>query len=67
MPPRFGVNLKVAGKSKTVKLSKSGKATVRVVTPWRTKAGKKSVKVTYAGDAYVAKGTAKTTSIKVTR
>ena len=48
------VTVKVAGKSKTVKLSRTGKATVKIVPPKSAKTGKKTATVSYGGDARVA-------------
>ncbi len=66
--PGGNVAVKIAGAKKmTVKLNAKGKAVVKVKLPKGLKPGKKKVVVTYTGDAYTAKATAKATRINVTR
>ncbi|MCW5953783.1 MAG: Ig-like domain repeat protein [Propionibacteriaceae bacterium] len=64
--PTGKVTVKVAGKSKTVTLTSSGKATVKITVPKSAKLGKQTIKVSHAGDGRVAAATA-TTSVKVVR
>ena len=64
--PGGKVTVKVAGKTKTVKLNSKGKATVRIKLSRSTKPGKKTVSVSYGGSTYVAKGK-KSTTLKVVR
>lgn len=56
--PTGQVTVKVAGKSRSVKVNSQGKAVVKIKLAKGTKPGKKAVVVTYRGDSYVAAGRA---------
>lgn len=64
--PTGKVTVKVAGKSRTVRLNANGRAKVTIKLRPKTKVGKKAVIASYAGDAQVGPGRAKT-RIRVTR
>lgn len=64
--PTGKITLKVAGKSKTVKLGSKGRAIVKVKLPKSLKAGSKKVSVVYHGSSTVKKASAKT-SIRIPR
>lgn len=64
--PGGKVTVKVAGRSRTVTLNKLGRATVRIGIKKSAKRGKVTALVTYAGDARVAKGTARA-AVRITR
>ncbi len=65
--PGGKVKVKVGSKTKTVKLNKKGRATVKVKIAKSTKVGTKKVTVTYLGGTYVAKQKAKTSKVRVVR
>jgi len=64
--PTGKVTVRVAGKARTVKLNKRGRATVRISLPRHAKTGSKRVKVSYGGDEHVDRGKA-TTRIRLIR
>ncbi|MBO1902969.1 choice-of-anchor M domain-containing protein [Leucobacter weissii] len=64
--PGGRVTVKLAGVSKSAKL-RNGRATITIKTGKKARTGKKTVRASYAGDAYVARGTAKSIRISVKR
>ncbi|MFC7764755.1 Ig-like domain repeat protein [Leucobacter soli] len=64
--PGGKVTVKVAGKSKTVKLGKRGTTTVKVKIPKSKKAGVRKVSVTYHGSSTVSSAKS-ATKIRITR
>lgn len=52
--PTGQVTVRVAGKSRTVRLNSAGKAVVRITIAKKTRLGKKSISVSYRGSTYVA-------------
>ncbi|MFI5425997.1 Ig-like domain repeat protein [Aeromicrobium sp. UC242_57] len=61
------VTVKIAGKSKTVRLNAKGKAIVKVTIAKGTRPGKKTVAVTYRGDTYVGSAKARKAVTHVTK
>jgi hypothetical protein len=60
--PTGTVTIKIAGRSKTVKLNAQGRAVVKIKVPRTVKAGKKKVVVTYRGDSFVTARSASLTT-----
>lgn len=58
--PSGSVTVKVAGSSKTVKLDKKGKATVKVSLSKKAKTGSQKVSASYKGNTYLSSAKAKT-------
>lgn len=65
--PTGRVTVKVAGTTNTVRLNSKGKAVVRVKISKKASTGTRTVRVRYRGSAQVAKATAPTTRLTVTR
>ncbi|HTW14381.1 MAG TPA: Ig-like domain-containing protein [Nocardioides sp.] len=64
--PTGSVVVKVAGRSKVVRLDRRGRATVRIAVPARARTGAATARVVYRGDGLVER-TRSTTRIRVTR